>query len=88
MNVLRRPSKADFIADAQFHDYFLQANFWSGDQFSRSAIFNRCAAAHWCDAKGPQVCYENLREGRKEGRKNVGLRNLNPRSTLFLKITQ
>jgi hypothetical protein len=35
-------------------------------QMSRSAICNRCAASHRCDAKGPQVCRGSLEEGRKE----------------------
>jgi hypothetical protein len=37
---------------------------------SKAAIFNRCAAAHRCDAKGPQVCGGSLGEGRKEAIKN------------------
>jgi hypothetical protein len=24
--------------------------------YPKTAIFNRCTAAHWCDGKGPQVC--------------------------------
>jgi hypothetical protein len=39
-----------------------------------AAIFNRRAAAHWCVAKGPQVCRGSLGEGRKEERKK--LRNI------------
>jgi hypothetical protein len=31
-----------------------------------------CAAAHWCDAKGPQMCSGSLEEGQKETRKNWG----------------
>jgi hypothetical protein len=40
--------------------------------YSRSAIINRCAASHWREAKGPQVCGGNLGECRKEARKNLG----------------
>jgi hypothetical protein len=32
----------------------------------RAAIFNRCPAAHWCYAKGPQVCRGSL-GGRSKG---------------------
>jgi hypothetical protein len=42
-------------------------------QASISAIFNRCAAAHWCDAKGPQVCGGSLGKGRKKREKNWGI---------------
>jgi hypothetical protein len=34
--LLRYRCKGDFIAEAQFHDYHLQANFWNG------SLFNRC----------------------------------------------
>jgi hypothetical protein len=36
----------------------------------RSENLNRSVAAHWRDEKVPQVCRENLREGRKELGKN------------------
>jgi hypothetical protein len=39
------------------------------NQFCRSAIFNRCAVVHWCDAKGPQICRGSLGESRQEARK-------------------
>jgi hypothetical protein len=40
---------------------------------SRSAIFDRCVAAHWCDAKGRQVCHGSL--GRSSKRSEKKLKN-------------
>jgi hypothetical protein len=37
---------------------------------SRSAIFDGRAAAHLCDAKGPQVCRGSLMEGQKKKGRN------------------
>jgi hypothetical protein len=41
-----------------------------------AAIFNLCAAAHWCEAKGRQMCRRNLGEGRKEARKKLRNKNI------------
>jgi hypothetical protein len=37
---------------------------------SKPAIFNLCSAAHWCNAKGQQVCNGGFRKGPKEEKKN------------------
>jgi hypothetical protein len=42
--------------------------------YPKAAIFSPCAAAHWCDVKGPQVYRGSLGEGRKEARKNLGIK--------------
>jgi hypothetical protein len=40
-------------------------------ELDRAAIFNPCAAARRCDAKGPQVCREGLGQVRKEAKKKM-----------------
>jgi hypothetical protein len=38
---------------------------------SKPAIFNWCVAAHWCDAKGVQVCGKSLMEDPESSRKEI-----------------
>jgi hypothetical protein len=73
-SILRYKLTATFI-DLQVHstsDIHIcnRKNVSNHTSESKTAIFNRCAAAHWFDVKGPYVCRGSLREGRKEDRKN------------------
>jgi hypothetical protein len=43
---------------------------------SRPVIFNQCAAAQWCDMKGPQVCCRSLGEGQKEAGKKLRIKKI------------